>query len=207
MLVTGTGTLLFSRPTAGQGAFTEVVVALGVHLSLPRNWSVMSEEDKIDVQAYAEAAGRRAGIVPATGGMLFSAFRDRADGVRIAWMTVRMNPALPEEPALGRWPDAQKEKLPRSMEEAMTRSISATGLIIVKTPSSSPRWAASPPCVMTHVVVRDPNQPGDFAVQSAFFGRVPNGQHRLVVTANYLVEFTTPFGAICDQIIAGVRFG
>jgi hypothetical protein len=207
MLVAGIGAALHPRMAAAQDPFIEVAVAPGVLLSLPRNWLVMSKDDRIDAEAYVEAMRQRTGLVPTEGGIVFAAFRDRSDGERLAWLTVRMDPTLPGEPVLGNWSNADKQKLLSSMDGNMARVMSGAGLIMVKAPSTLPCWTTTPPSVVTRMTLRDPNRAGDIAVQGAFFGRIPSSQHRLVVTANHLVELTTPFGPICDRIINSVRFG
>lgn len=192
--------------TIGADAATNYVpIALphGVRMELPRNWEVLSGNQRITLDSSVEGRYKSTDLFDASSDLNFGAnFYDEA-GKAAAIVNVRYYPELTLKQADARRATAADvRELDATVKSSLAQAGQSAGYSLLKWFGTSPRVLHGAVAFITEYERSSINNNGVFRVRLI---RVFNGQASFTATVSYRVSQEYLLRPICDRIIASIQ--
>lgn len=183
--------------------FVSIRLPHGVHIELPRNWVVLSKNQRITIDSAVQYHTERAGIFDATSDLNFGAnYYDEA-GKTAGIMNTRYYPDLEisqaEARAVG---PSDIHELDSALRESMVKTSQINGFSVLDWNGTVKEVINGVTAFVTEYKRSPLNNNGNFKVRLV---RIFNGAKSLTLTVSYREDREYLLRPICDRIISSLR--
>ena len=195
--------LLFVSVVNAANNYVRIALPHGVSMELPRNWVVLSSNQRITLDSSVQAITEGIGMFDASSDLNFAANLYDEANKTAAIVNIRYYPDMELTQADARAASrADVQELDGVLKSSLAQAGKAFGFSLVKWAGTSPRTVNGKIAFVTEYERSPLNNNGNFRVRLV---RVFNNNASFTITVSYRASQEYLLRPICDRIIASIR--
>jgi len=197
--------LSMTSSVLAENSFIQIQLPHGVTVELPRNWVVLSENQRVTIEAFTQAKSEKFGVVDPSNDLTFAANYYADDGKTAVIFNVRYYPAqtVTQTDAIAASTDEIKE-LDDALHKGISQSLREIGSLLA--------WNGTTKKLINGktVFISDYRRMSALSTPGAAFHsrliRIFNGNKSFTVTISYREDLQLLLEPICDRVIGTIGF-